>query len=79
MEDLFDNKDRDRYYGLRKGDTIRVHSLNGTVWGTSVVLDYTSDNNRVIIESRDGSPIDWVAEWCEILTKIEDKPTNNKL
>ena len=73
MEKEFDNEDRTRYYGLRKGDTVDAHSMNGTVWGRSVVLDYTMDNNRIIITNKNGDPIDWVAEWCEIVTKVEDK------
>lgn len=70
----FDNQDRSRYYGLRKGDTIKVLDVSGRVWGESKVLDYVAgDNNRVIIASKNGTPIDWVAEWCEIITKVEEQ------
>lgn len=71
---MFDNKDRKRYYGLRIGDEIEVMSLNGTVWGNSEVLDYDPfDNNKVIIKSKNGNPIDWVAEWCKVIKRVEDK------
>jgi len=70
----WDNEDRNRYYGLRKGDLITVHDVSGRVWGESEVLDYVSgDNNSVIIKSKNGNPIDWVAEWCDIIKKVEDK------
>jgi hypothetical protein len=71
---IWDNEDRDRYYGKRKGDIINVLDVSGRVWGESEVLDYCQgDNNRIIIKSRNGTPIDWVAEWCDIITKVEDR------
>ncbi|WDF45280.1 hypothetical protein PQ459_10265 [Chryseobacterium sp. KACC 21268] len=70
----WDNEDRRRYYGLRKGDKIKVFSVDGKCWGESVVLNYVvGNNNAVIIENIKGNPIEWVAEWCEIITKIEDQ------
>jgi hypothetical protein len=70
----FDNKERRRYYGLRVGDTVRVKDPGGRTWGTREVLELCAgDNNRVVITSEKGNPIEWVAEWCEIITKIEDK------
>lgn len=70
----FDNKERRRCYGLRVGDTVDVYSINGIKWGQSKVLELCPmDNNRVIIEGKDGNPIDWVAEWCTIITKVEDQ------
>lgn len=75
--DEWDNEDRTRYYGKRKGDIIKVMSLNGTVWGESEVLDYVAgDNNAILIKSKNGNPIEWVAEWCDIITKIEDRNLN---
>jgi len=69
----FTNENRTRYYGLRVGDIINAKSLNGTVWGKSKVLELVSmDNNKVLIESKNGTPIEWIAEWCEIVTKVED-------
>lgn len=76
----WDNIDRRRYYGLRKGDKVKVFSVSGILWGESEVLDYIpGDNNSVVIKSKNGTLIQWVAEWCEIIIKVEDqeKSDNN--
>jgi hypothetical protein len=70
MQSKFDNKDRSRYYGLRIGDIVKAESLNPNELYT--IIDYGKDNNRVIIQSKDGKIIEWVAEWCEIITPILD-------
>jgi hypothetical protein len=31
------------------------------------------DNNRVYVKLEDGSETSYVAEWCKILIKVEDK------
>jgi hypothetical protein len=66
----FDNIDRNRYYGLRIGDIISVEfpSMNSL----AEVVDYGGDNNRVYIKLEDGTITDWVAEYCTIITKVED-------
>jgi hypothetical protein len=70
----FDNKERRRYYGLRIGDTVKLlYGFNKTE-PTAEVIEYgLMDNNSVKVRLEDGRAIDWVAEWCEIITKIEDK------
>jgi hypothetical protein len=69
----FINENRTRYYGLRVGDIVDAKSLNGTIWGRSKVLELVPmDNNSVVIENKNGNPIEWVAEWCTIITKVED-------
>ena len=73
MEKEFLNENRTRYYGLRVGDIINAKSLNGKIWGRSKILELVPmDNNKVIIESKNGTPIEWVAEWCDIIIKVED-------
>jgi hypothetical protein len=69
----FTNENRTRYYGLRIGDIIDAKTPNGTNWGRSEVLDWGSNNNEVIIRNKIGQPIEWVAEWCDIVTKVEDQ------
>ena len=70
----WDNVKRNRYYGLRKGDKIKVFDTRGKLWGESEVLDYVvGDNNSVIIKNINGEPIEWTAEYCEIIKKIEDQ------
>jgi len=73
MKKEFTNENRTRYYGLRVGDIVNAKGLTGIVWGRSKVLELVPmDNNSVIIESKTGKPIEWTAEWCEIVTKVED-------
>lgn len=71
---LWDNVNRNRYYGLRKGDVVDAKQLNGESAGQAVVDEYGfMDNNAVMLKfESDGSIKKWVAEWCEIITKIED-------
>lgn len=72
----WDNIDRRRYYGLRKGDIVSPRCVNGTEWykGQSEVIDYGyMDNNSVDIKAKDGTTTTWVAEWCDIITKVEDR------
>jgi hypothetical protein len=71
--DKFDNQERRRYYGLRVGDTVELKY--GPVKGmkAEVTAYCFGDNNRVYVRMEDGTKTDWVAEWCEIITKIEDK------
>ena len=66
----FDNINRNRYYGLRIGDTISVEVPNKTI--QAEVVDYGGDNNRVQIKFEDSRITDWVAEYCTIITKVED-------
>ena len=71
----FDNSERRRYYGLRIGDIVSPKGISGEEWhrGIAEVVNYGSDNNRVEIKSKDGTITDWVAEWCDIITKVEDR------
>jgi len=76
MVKIFDNPERHRYYGLRKGDlvTIRTGMQNNPKIVNAEVIDYgVWDNNRVILKFEDGTETPWVAEWCTIVTKVEDK------
>jgi hypothetical protein len=75
MSDTFDNENRTRYYGLRKGDTVSVEAslVDGVNLLHAEIIDYTMDNNRVILKFEDGSERPFVAEWCTIISKVEDK------
>lgn len=74
MAETFDNKDRSRYYGLRIGDIINLKGVSGdVVYYGAEVIDYGADNNRVEVRLKDSSETDWVAEWCDIITKVEDR------
>lgn len=73
----FKNAKRNRYYGLRVGDIVSPKGLQGALessLGKCKVIGYAPfDNNRVYIQSIEtGEETDWVAEWCEIITKVED-------
>lgn len=71
----FDNKDRHRYYGLRVGDLVQIRTgmQNKTMLNAEVISYGFLDNNRVILRLEDGKETDWVAEWCTIVTRVEDR------
>ncbi len=64
---VFDNKERKRYYGVRVGDRVRDNHFVGVVESYGFM-----DNNRVHVRLDDGRLMPCVAEWCEILKKVED-------
>ena len=71
----FDNKNRTRYYGLRVGDIVK-YRVPGDEYepDTYIVVHLMEmDNNRVLIQNKKtGEQYKAVAEWCQIVTKIED-------
>jgi len=70
----FDNQERHRYYGLRKGDLVKVETYPRGTFLNAEVIDYGFwDNNRVVLRFEDGKEDGWVAEWCIIVTKVEDR------
>jgi len=75
-EFLFTNEKRNRYYGVRVGDTVKLLFSHKEKDPIAEVVGYGfMDNNRVIVKLEDGTETDWVAEWCEIIEKVEDKTT----
>ena len=62
IKDEWDNTERRRYYGLRKGDIVKAFHLNGKDFFLSEVVEYASDNNRVTIRLG-----------CQIVTKVENR------
>jgi hypothetical protein len=76
VQEAFNNKDRTRYYGLRIGDIVNLKGIDGTILHANAeITGYGSDNNRVCVEYEEGENIiwtEWVAEWCEIVIKVED-------
>jgi len=74
MNKKFDNEDRNRYYGLRKGDIVDLKSPDGKVCQRNAeVIEYGGDNNRVEVRLMSGNTTDWVAEWCNIVVRVEDR------
>jgi hypothetical protein len=70
-EKPFDNSARRRYYGLRVGDIVKSKAHNISY---AVVIEYgLFDNNSVMVKEIDKEPRKVVAEWCEIITKVEDR------
>lgn len=77
MNKTFDNAERHRYYGLRVGDIVNLRNIDGTIVYKNVeVIAYGSDNNRIEVRLAHGSTTEWVAEWCDIVTKVEDRNIN---
>lgn len=64
-----DNEERTRYYGLRKGDTVKYGYFSG------IVAEYGfMDNNRVYLQVEGQQELmEAVAEWCTIIKKVEDE------
>lgn len=72
----FTNPKRTRYYGLRPGDTVRTLYYFETQRTCIVERLSPLDNNKVYLKNIDtGEIFDWVAEWCEIVKKVEDNTT----
>lgn len=71
MSDVFDNKERRRYYGLRVGDIISCDFLD--IKQAEVVEYGFMDNNAVYVKEANKKVRQVVAEWCHIITKVEDK------
>jgi hypothetical protein len=71
----FENKERNRYYGLRIGDLVTINmGMSGSKPLNAEVIEYGFfDNNRVYLKLEDGSEISWVAEWCTLITKVENR------
>lgn len=75
MTEKDENKDRRRYYGVRVGDRV-VYGIPGfpdTDSEYEVIRYGFLDNNRVILRDSDGNEMKAVAEYCRIISKVEDK------
>lgn len=72
MKEVWDNQTRNRYYGLRIGDTITRDFVEDN--GNYKIVGYGAmDNNRVYIQRGNEKPFGVVAEHCHIVHKIEDQ------
>ncbi len=76
MNKDFDNINRTRYYGVRVGDIVEVenfsHDKRPKVKGTVMAYGFM-DNNKVWINTEGDITRGCVAEWCKIITKVEDR------
>lgn len=54
------------HYGKKVGDKVKY--VNNKV---GEVIELTANNNKIIV-SCDGVEKEWVAEWCDVVEKIED-------
>lgn len=68
---MFDNKERRRYYGLRVGDKVK-ESWCGTHIEGEVVEYGFMDNNSVMVKDQNGEIRKCVAEWCEIIQRVDE-------
>lgn len=67
------NINRKRHYGLRVGDIVNATFSHITYWNAEVIYLMPDDNNSVQLKMTDGTIKEWVAEWCDVVIKIEDK------
>lgn len=73
---VFDNKDRNRYYGLRIGDLITRYFAPNDTKIYEVVAYGVMDNNSIGLAeylNKDAEWLEHVAEWCKVITKVEDR------
>lgn len=69
---MFDNINRNRYYGVRVGDIVNCEGRFKHFKDTATVVRYGfMDNNCVYVE-QNGKIIKGVAEWLTIIKKVED-------
>jgi len=71
MQKEFDNENRSRYYGLRVGDIVEQKAFGTSSKGEVIGYGFL-DNNRVYVRLESGEETDFIAEWCEIIKKVED-------
>lgn len=69
----FDNVDRKRYYGIRKGDIVEQNFYGTKIKGEVVGYGFL-DNNAVYVDTYYSRGVTkFVAEWCTVITKVEDR------
>lgn len=68
-----ENKDRKRQYGKRVGDVVRITYPPCYDFVTEIIGLKGLDNNSLHVIWKNGSVMSYVAEWCEIVTKVEDR------
>ena len=68
----FTNEKRNRCYGKRVGDIVR-QTVFGIVTEGEVIAISAMDNNSISVKSEKYGVETLVAEWCEIITKVEDR------
>lgn len=67
----FDNEKRTRYYGIRVGDIVNVKFYN--LKNVTVTKYGFMDNNAVYVKTETGEQIKVVAEYCEIIKKVDNE------
>lgn len=74
MEHLADNNvGRSQRDGKRIGDVIKVAAFGQASYLSEVVGYYPVDNNRLYIKGQDGTIINWIADCCEVETRVEKR------
>ena len=68
-----DNFNRSRSYGKRVGDIIAVDLNPEGRFVSEVVSTFCADNNRIIIKWYDGTLKDFIAEYADIIIKVEER------
>lgn len=67
-------EDRNLCYGKRVGDIVRIYCKDHFDFTTEVLGPKTfANNNSLYVIWKDGTIKDYIAEYCDIVTKIEDR------
>lgn len=71
MRKSFDNEQRTRYYGIRKGDIVNCDGHWKQFNGDAKVIEYGLTDNNCVTVNVNGKSVDVVAEWLNIKQKVE--------
>ena len=69
----YENKDRDRYYGIRCGDIVMVKYGANRGFGATVIGLGQFNNNLIFTYCDIIGIYSLVAEWCYTVEKVEDR------
>ncbi len=67
------NESRNRYYGKRVGDIVKIKRHNGRYIVAEVIEYGFLDNNRLTYKTIKGKEITSTAECSELILKVEDR------
>jgi|SRR5690606_20020673 len=71
----FDNENRDRHYGLRKGDFVKIKKgfpIEKAIPCIVIEYGYLDNNSVYLRDLTTGQRLRWTAEHCELVVKVED-------
>lgn len=72
------NEDRHRCFGIRVGDIVRIYCKDYYDFTTEVLgVESFASNNEIWVIWKDGTIRKYFAEYCDLITKVEDRDKNS--